>query len=95
MKDIIPFKKDIIFKTKLEEITSISLENTLHNNENEIDIPKNITTYLEEYNPSILVITGHDAYYKKKGSKDNVDNYKNSKFFINSVKLDSRLSFNM
>lgn len=29
MKDIIPFKKDIIFKTKLEEITSISLENTL------------------------------------------------------------------
>ena len=29
MKNIIPFKKDIIFKTKLEEITSISLENTL------------------------------------------------------------------
>ena len=29
IKNIIPFKKDIIFKTKLEEITSISLENTL------------------------------------------------------------------
>lgn len=29
MKSIIPFKKDIIFKTKLCEITSISLENTL------------------------------------------------------------------
>ena len=29
MKNIIPFKKDIIFKTKLGEITSISLENTL------------------------------------------------------------------
>lgn len=29
MKKLIPFKKDIIFKTKLSEITSISLENTL------------------------------------------------------------------
>ena len=29
MKTIIPFKKDIIFKTNLSEITSISLENTL------------------------------------------------------------------
>ena len=29
MKNIIPFKKDIIFKTKLGEITSIYLENTL------------------------------------------------------------------
>lgn len=30
MKNILPFKKDIIFKTKLSEITSISLENTLN-----------------------------------------------------------------
>lgn len=30
MKNIIPFKKDVIFKTKLSEITSISLENTLN-----------------------------------------------------------------
>lgn len=29
MKKIVPFKKDIIFKTNLKEITSISLENTL------------------------------------------------------------------
>ena len=29
MKKIIPFKKDIIFKTNLAEITSISLEHTL------------------------------------------------------------------
>ena len=29
MKKIIPFKKDIIFKTNLKEITSISLEHTL------------------------------------------------------------------
>ena len=30
MKNIIPFKKDVIFKTNLSEITSISLENTLY-----------------------------------------------------------------
>lgn len=29
MKNIIPFKKDIIFKTNIDEVTSISLENTL------------------------------------------------------------------
>lgn len=29
MRQVIPFKKDIIFKTKLEEITSISLEHSL------------------------------------------------------------------
>lgn len=29
MKNIIPFKKDVIFKTKISEVTSISLENTL------------------------------------------------------------------
>lgn len=30
MKNIIPFRKDVIFKTNLSEITSISLENTLN-----------------------------------------------------------------
>jgi spore coat assembly protein len=54
--------------------------------ENEIDIPKNINTYLEEYNPSILVITGHDAYYKKKGNKDDINNYQNSSNFVKAIK---------
>ena len=30
MKKIVPFKKDIIFKTNVAEITSISLEHSLH-----------------------------------------------------------------
>ena len=29
MKNIIPFKKEVIFKTNISEITSISLEHTL------------------------------------------------------------------
>lgn len=34
MKKIIPFKKDVIFKTNVSEITSISLEHTLHFEQN-------------------------------------------------------------
>ena len=37
MKKIIPLKKQLSFKTNVNEITSISLENTLHNNENEVE----------------------------------------------------------
>ena len=36
MKNIIPFKKDVIFKTNLSEITSISLENTLSIEKNKV-----------------------------------------------------------
>ena len=36
MKNIIPFKKDVIFKTNLSEITSISLENTLSIEEDKV-----------------------------------------------------------
>jgi spore coat assembly protein len=36
--------------------------------------------------PNIVVITGHDAYYKKKGDIHNISSYKNSKYFIEAVK---------
>lgn len=36
MKNIIPFRKNVIFKTNLSEITSISLENTLNLNKDTI-----------------------------------------------------------
>lgn len=42
--------------------------------ESEDKIPSNICNWIREYNPNIVVITGHDAFYKKK-------NYKNTKFF--------------
>lgn len=49
-------------------------------------IGENIYELLEEYNPNIVVITGHDAYYKKKGTKDDIANYKNSLFYVNAIK---------
>lgn len=45
----------------------------------------NITKYLNEYKPDILIITGHDAYYKKNSDKSDIKNYKNSEYFVKAV----------
>ena len=52
----------------------------------EMDMPVKVYDLLEQYNPNILVITGHDAYYKKKGKIDDINAYKNSLNFVNTVK---------
>ena len=49
----------------------------------EEDLQDNITKYLDIYNPDILVITGHDAYFRKKREGNN---YKNTENFVNAVK---------
>ena len=54
--------------------------------EDENIVPTKIKEYLEEYNPNILVITGHDAYYKKKGNLHDINSYKNSINFVKAVK---------
>lgn len=53
--------------------------------ESEENIPIYIKDWLEEYNPNIIVITGHDAYYKKKGSIGDITAYKNSANFVKAV----------
>lgn len=55
-------------------------------NEFEERVPLYISEWLEEYNPNIVVITGHDAYYKKKGDINDIKAYKNSKNFVQAVK---------
>ena len=52
----------------------------------EEDMADDIYELLEKYNPNILVITGHDAYYKKKGNINDINAYKNSLNFVNTVK---------
>ncbi|MFA5602298.1 MAG: sporulation peptidase YabG [Bacilli bacterium] len=51
----------------------------------EIDFYKEIGKYLNMIKPEILVITGHDAYYKKGKNNRKVDAYKNSSNFIKAV----------
>ena len=54
--------------------------------QNEIEVKNNIINLLDEYNPNIVVITGHDAYYKRKGDKNDIKAYKNSDNFVQAVK---------
>ena len=53
--------------------------------ETEENIPNRIRDLLEEYNPNIVVITGHDAYYKK-SNKNDLNSYKNSSNFVKAIK---------
>ncbi|WP_058485856.1 sporulation peptidase YabG [Defluviitalea phaphyphila] len=57
--------------------------------------PKEVLSLLKKYKPDILVITGHDAI--SKGTKDynNMDNYKNSKYFVEAVKKAREYKSNM
>lgn len=49
-------------------------------------ISTKINDLLREYNPDILVITGHDAYYSKNNDINNLANYQNSSNFIKAIK---------
>ena len=49
-------------------------------------IKDKIISLIDEYKPDIVVITGHDAYYQRMGSEDNVNNYKNTLNFVKAVK---------
>lgn len=49
----------------------------------EEDLNDNIHKYLDMYNPDILVITGHDAYFRKKREGSS---YKNTENFVEAVK---------
>ena len=53
---------------------------------NEELVPLEITKYLNELRPDIVVITGHDYFYKNRDNKQDINNYKNTKYFIESVK---------
>lgn len=48
--------------------------------------PKVVYNLLRYYNPDILVITGHDGMIKKATGYNDIYNYRNSKYFIETVK---------
>lgn len=73
-KDFLEKSMDFYKKNKIKAYGIYSLES---------ELPDNIYSYLEKYNPDILVITGHDALYRKRRSNGS---YKNTDNFIKSVK---------
>ena len=54
--------------------------------EKEEVVPSRIYELLTTYKPNILVITGHDAYYKKKGQINDLQAYRNSYYFVEAIK---------
>ena len=44
-----------------------------------------IIDLLREYKPDIVIITGHDAFYKKKNDINDIKNYKNSENFVKAI----------
>lgn len=48
--------------------------------------PSVVYELLQEHKPDILVLTGHDGYTRGEDKYLNLDNYKNSKYFIQSVR---------
>lgn len=53
----------------------------------ESKIPKYVLSLLKEYQPDILVITGHDSYRSSATNPHDVKNYRNSAYFIESVRI--------
>ena len=53
---------------------------------NEKEMPLRILPLLEEYRPDILVITGHDSYSKSKGKIMDLNAYRHSWHFVQTVK---------
>lgn len=56
----------------------------------EKDVCLEIEKYLRELSPDIVVITGHDAYNKRIGDKEDINSYRNSKNFIKAINVARR-----
>ncbi|KGP71534.1 sporulation peptidase YabG [Pontibacillus yanchengensis] len=53
---------------------------------NEKDMPHQVGDLIDKINPDIVVITGHDAYSKNKGEKQDLRAYRHSRYFAETVR---------
>jgi spore coat assemly protein len=58
----------------------------------ERDQPARVYGLLAEHKPDILVLTGHDGFIKANDSFTNINNYRNTQYYINAVKEARRYS---
>lgn len=52
----------------------------------ESEQPKKVKALLEEHNPDILVITGHDGLLRKQSDREYLTHYRSSQYFVDAVK---------
>lgn len=53
---------------------------------NEKEMPDRIGALIEKIQPDVLVVTGHDAFSKNKGNKQDIRAYRHSKYFAETVR---------
>ncbi len=56
---------------------------------------KQVYSLLQKIRPNILILTGHDAFLRKRNDIYNIDNYKNSRFFLQGVLEARRYEHNL
>ncbi|PAV28555.1 sporulation peptidase YabG [Virgibacillus profundi] len=59
---------------------------------NEKDMPLEIGALVKKIQPDIIVITGHDAFSKNKGRKGDLNAYRHSKYFAETVREARRIN---
>ncbi|RYG72700.1 sporulation peptidase YabG [Lentibacillus lipolyticus] len=52
----------------------------------EKEMPYEIGSLVDKVQPNVIVITGHDAYSQNKGTKKDLRAYRNSKYFVETVR---------
>lgn len=56
---------------------------------------KQVYSLLQKIRPNILILTGHDAFLRKRNDIYNINNYKNSKYYIQGVLEARRYEHNL
>ena len=56
---------------------------------------KQIYQLLQRIRPNILILTGHDAFIRKRNDIYNIDNYKNSRYYVQGVLEARRYEHNL
>ena len=61
----------------------------------EADMPAEIAGLIKRIQPDLLVITGHDAYSERRGSRKDLKAYRHSKYFVEAVREARRVESNL
>jgi len=56
---------------------------------------RQVYSLLQKIRPNILILTGHDSFFRKRNDMYNINNYKNSKYFIQGVLEARRYEHNL
>lgn len=56
---------------------------------------RHVYSLLQKIRPNILILTGHDSFLRKRNDIYNINNYKNSKYFIQGVLEARRYEHNL